>query len=122
MTSPAPAADVPTRGRPPISVTWPRIIVVALVLVAAFVVAKSCQQSQVRITKDQAIATAKREVDFTPRIATVRLLRQGLSSKPFWFVNLSVPGRNVDQPRRLSVVKIDANTGKVEEVMGPSAP
>ena len=114
MTSPASGA--PTRGRPPIRVTWPRVLVVALVLVAAFVVTKSCQQSQIRITKDQAITTAKREVDFTPRIATVRLLRQGLSSKPFWFVNLSVPGREVDQPRRLSVVKIDANTGKVEDV------
>jgi hypothetical protein len=86
------------------------------VLVAAYVVAQSCQQSQVRVTKDQAIATAKREVDFTPRIANVRLLRQGLNSKPYWFVNLSVPGRDSELPRRLSVVKIDANTGKVEEV------
>jgi Peptidase propeptide and YPEB domain len=96
--------------------TWPRVIVIALVLVAAFVVAKSCQQSQVRVTKEQAIATAKREVDFTPQIANVRLLRQGLSSKPFWFVNLSVSAPDADQPRRLSVVKIDANTGKVEDV------
>jgi hypothetical protein len=32
-----------------------------------------------------------------------------------WFVTVS-GGRNADRPRRLSVVKIDANTGKVEEV------
>jgi hypothetical protein len=115
--SPSAAAehDAPAYGRDPVHVTWPRVLVIVGVLVLAFVVAKSCQQSQVRVTKEQAIATAKREVDFTPRIANVRLLRQGLSSKPFWFVNLSA-GRNADLPRRLSVVKIDANTGKVEEV------
>jgi hypothetical protein len=105
----------PARGRDPVRVTWPRVLVIVGVLVLAFVVAQSCQRSQIRVTKEQAIAIAEREVDFEPRIANVRLLRQGLSSKPFWFVNLSA-GRNADRPRRLSVVKIDANTGKVEEV------
>jgi hypothetical protein len=110
------AAEATTAGRPPPRLTLPRALVILGVLVAAYVVAQNCQQSQVRVTKEQAIATAKREVDFTPRIANVRLLRQGLSSRPFWFVNLSAPGRHSEVPRRLSVVKIDANTGKVEEV------
>ena len=104
------------RERRPIRPTWPRVLVLVAVLVAAFFVAKSCQQSQVRVTKEQAIATAKRAVDFKPRITNIRLLRQGLGSKPFWFVNLSVPGRGDAPPRRLSVVKIDANTGKVEDI------
>lgn len=109
-------ARAPARGRQPVRPTWPRVLVIVALLAVAFVVAKSCQQSQVRVTKEQAIATAQRAVDFTPRISNVRLLRQGLSSRPFWFVNLSVPGRDGDLPRRLSVVKIDANTGKVEDV------
>ena len=92
------------------------MLVILGVLVLAFFVARSCQQSQVRISKDQAIATAKREVDFTPRLTNVRLLRQGVGSKPFWFVNLSIPGREEGSVRRLSVVKIDANTGKVVEI------
>jgi hypothetical protein len=86
------------------------------VLVLAFFVARSCQQSQVRVTKEQAIATAEREVDFTPRRTQIRLLRQGINSKPFWIVSLSVPGRVEDTFRRLAVVRVDANTGKVEEV------
>ena len=109
-------AGVPVLGRQPIRPTWPRILVIVAVLVAAFFVAKSCQQSQVRVTKEQAIATAKRAVDFKPRITNIRLLRQGLGSKPFWFVNLSVPGPDSDIPRRLSVVKIDANTCKIEDI------
>ena len=92
------------------------MLVILGVLALAFFVARSCQQSQVRISKDQAIATAKREVDFTPRLTNVRLLRQGVGSKPFWFVNLSIPGREEGSVRRLSVVKIDANTGKVVEI------
>jgi hypothetical protein len=92
------------------------VLVIVGVLVAAFVVARGCQESQVRITKEQAVATATREVDFAPRRTNVRLLRQGINSKPYWFVNLSVPGNAAGSIRRLSVVKIDANTGKVVEI------
>jgi hypothetical protein len=86
------------------------------VLLLAFFVARSCQQSQVRITKEQAVATAEREVDFDPRRTQVRLLRQGLSSKPYWIVSLSIPGPETDTFSRLAVVKIDANDGEVAEV------
>jgi hypothetical protein len=117
VTPSAPAdAETAVRQPQPIRPTWPRVLVLVAILVAAFFVAKSCQQSQVRVTKEQAIATAKRAVDFEPRTTNIRLLRQGIGSKPFWFVNLSVPGRDDGAPRRLSVVKIDANTGKVEDV------
>jgi hypothetical protein len=88
---------------------------VLLVLVLAFVVARSCQQSQVRVTKEQAIESAKQEVNFTPTRTAVRLLRQGLNSKPFWIVSLSIPRRERGY-RRLAVIRIDANTGKVAEV------
>ncbi len=89
------------------------MLVIIGVLALAFVVARGCQQSQVRITEEQAIATAKEEVDFRPRRTTIRLLRQGLGSEPYWFVNLSVPGQTQGSIRRLSVVKLDANTGDV---------
>ena len=44
----------------------------------------------------------------------VRLLRQGLPSKPFWIVSLSGPGSVEGTFSSLAVVRIDANTGKVE--------
>lgn len=85
----------------------------------AFVVSRSCQQDQVRITKEQAIQTAERQVDFEPTREQVRLLRQGLNSKPYWIVSLSIP-RSEDPDtqdfRELAVVRIDANTGKVADV------
>jgi Peptidase propeptide and YPEB domain len=86
------------------------------VLVAAFVFAQTCQQSQVRISKEEAIATARDKVDFTPQRTQIRLLRQGIQSQPFWIVSLSVPGEGENTFRRLATVRVDAHTGKVEEV------
>jgi hypothetical protein len=86
------------------------------VLVAAFVFAQTCQQSQVRISKEEAIATARDKVDFTPQRTQIRLLRQGIQSQPFWIVSLSVPGERENTFRRLATVRVDAHTGKVEEV------
>jgi hypothetical protein len=96
--------------------TWLRVGVIAAVLVIAFVVAQTCQQSQIRLTKDQAIAKAQRQVDFKPRNTQIRLLRQGITSEPFWIVSLSTPGERGGTFRRLAVVKIDANSGRVDSV------
>ena len=90
--------------------------VIGLVLVAAFVFAQTCQKDQIRVSKQQAIATARDQVAFTPTRTQIRLLRQGINSKPFWIVSLSVPGAEEGVFRRLSVVRVDANTGKVEDV------
>jgi hypothetical protein len=98
-------------------VPWSRLIGLLVVLALALVAARSCQQSQIRIDKDQAIATAEREVEFTASRTQVRLLRQGLNRQPFWIVSLSIPAAEGRSDfRRLAVVRIDANTGKVMEV------
>lgn len=91
---------------------------VAAVFVLALIVARTCQQAQVRVDKDQAIAIAKREVNFTPRETQIRFLRQGIGREPFWFVSLGVPigDREEGGFSKLAVVTIDANTGKVESV------
>jgi hypothetical protein len=92
---------------------------IVVLLALAFVVSRSCQQAQVRITKDQAIATAERQVDFDATRKQVRLLRQGLNSKPYWVVSLSIPrGDDLDAQEfaQLAVVRVDANTGKVADV------
>jgi Peptidase propeptide and YPEB domain len=87
-----------------------------VVLLAAFAFSQTCQKSQVRVTKENAIATAKRQIEFKPTRTQIRLLRQGLNSKPFWIVSLSIPTEKTDVFRRLTVVRVDANTGEVEDV------
>jgi Peptidase propeptide and YPEB domain len=84
--------------------------------VAAFVFAQTCQKDQVRISKEQAMATAREQVSFTPERTQIRLLRQGINSKPFWIVSLSIPGETEDTFEQIAVVRVDAHTGKVEDV------
>ena len=96
--------------------TWVRVAVIVAVLVVAFIVAQTCQQSQIRFTKQQAIAKAERQVDFEPDRTQIRLLRQGVTSEPFWIVSLSIAGEREDTFRELAIVKIDANNGKIDSV------
>jgi hypothetical protein len=99
--------------------TWSRVAVVIALFVLAILVSRSCQQAQVRISKDEAIAIAERQVGFEARSTQIRLLRQGLNRKPFWFVSLSDPIGSATNPEgftRIVVVEVDANTGKVEDV------
>lgn len=96
--------------------TWLRVAVIVGVLAVAFLVAQTCQQSQIRLTKDQAIAKAQRQIDFKPDRTQIRLLRQGIQSEPFWIVSMSVKGEAENSFRELAVVRIDANSGKVETV------
>jgi hypothetical protein len=88
-------------------------------LAITFVAAQTCQKSQIRFDKNEAIATAKAQVSFTPKRTQVRLLRQGLNSKPYWIVSLSTPGTQRGTFHNLAVVRIDANTGKVRTVTQP---
>jgi hypothetical protein len=92
------------------------VLVIGLVLVGAFVFAQTCQKDQIRVSKEQAIETAHDQVSFTPQRTQIRLLRQGINSKPFWIVSLSIPGRTEDTFKRIAVVRVDANNGKVEDV------
>ena len=105
------------RRRPP-QPTWLKVGVVVVLLAVTFVAARSCQQSQVRITQDQAIATAEQRIPFEPTRVQVRMLRQGLTSQPVWIVSLSVPreGTNAQVFDELAVVRVNANNGKVMDV------
>ena len=101
-----------TPAQPP----WVKVTFIVVVLLVAFVVAQTCQKSQIRLDKDQAITKAEQQVDFTPQRTQIRLLRQGLNSKPYWIVSLSRPGKTPGTFSELAVVRIDANTGKVASV------
>jgi uncharacterized membrane protein YkoI len=74
-----------------------------------FVVAQSCQESQVRIESEQAIELALPQAGFEPDRTQVRLVRQGLNGRPFWAISFS----DADQ---ITTVRIDANTGAIAAV------
>jgi hypothetical protein len=109
-----PPAEDPPRG--PARVGWRGVLAVIALLALTAVVAQSCQQSQVRITQERAIATARPEAGFTPQRTQVRLVRQGLQGRPYWAISFSVASPDGDGYEQLTTVRVDANSGKVASV------
>lgn len=92
-----------------------RLLILALVLVAALLVARSCGKTATKVSQEQAIAIAEEQVDFVPNNVMVRLLKRGLNSREYWAVSLSIKqpdGALAD----LTVVVVDGDTGKVTEI------
>jgi hypothetical protein len=100
--------------------TWPRLAVLAGLLVVAFFVARGCQERDVQLTQDEAVELAREQIEFEPTFTQVRLLRQGLNRQAYWFVSMSQPiGFDGDRPdlfRNLAVVQIDSDSGDVASV------
>lgn len=109
-----PPAEEPPRR--PLRLTPRGVIAFVALLAVTIVAAQSCQQSQIRIPKERAIATARPEAGFAPERTQVRLVRQGLNGHPFWAVSFSVPAPSGDGYSRLTTVRIDAVNGRVEAV------
>jgi hypothetical protein len=92
------------------------VLAVLALLVATAFAAQSCQQAQVRVSQERAIATARAEAGFTPQRTQIRLVRQGLTAHPYWAVSFSVPAASGDGYAKLTTVRVDANTGEIEAV------
>ena len=102
--------------RAPVRITRRAVVGIVALLVVTALAAQSCQQAQVRVDKERAIATALPEAGFTPQRTQVRLVRQGLTGRPFWAISFSTPARSGDGYANLTTVRVDANTGKIEAV------
>lgn len=85
------------------------MLAVLALFAVTFLVAQSCQESQVRIDSQRAIEIARPQAGFAPERTQVRLVRQGLNGQPFWAVSFSGGAR-------ITTVRIDANTGTVAAV------
>ncbi len=92
------------------------LVVVAVLFVLTLVASRGCQQAQVRIPKERAIATARAQAGFVPERTQIRLVRQGLNAHPYWAVSFSIPAASGGEYERLTTVRVDANTGKVDSV------
>jgi len=108
-----PAEDPPHR---PLRVSKRGVAAVVALVVATAVAAQSCQQAQVRVSQERAIATARSQAGFTPARTQVRLVRQGLTAHPYWAISFSVPAASGDGYAKLTTVRVDANKGTVAAV------
>ena len=89
--------------------------VVFAALVGAFLVSRGCQRSYVRITKDQAVAIGQKKIGFHAEGHAIRIVQRGIPPKRFWAVSYWIEKKGGGY-RRLTVVLINANNGKIDKV------
>jgi len=90
-----------------------RIAFLVLVLFVAFLVTKSCARQDNKISQDEAVAIARKHVDFTPDDFQIRYLPQGIPPVYYWAVSLYTVKNG--QPDHVQVVLVNATTGDVQE-------
>ena len=86
-----------------------------MVLLAAFLVSRSCGSSDPDVSQDEAVEIATGAIDFRAECYQIRFLRQGVQSRPFWFVSLWTLDARGDF-EKLSLVQVNAETGRVAAV------
>ena len=94
---------------------WGKAVLLVAVLLAALLVARSCGSRDTDVSKEEATEIARQRIDYEPNRVMTRFVPRGVQSRPSWAVSLGVAdGRGGF--RRLTVVVVDARTGRIVEV------
>ncbi len=68
-----------------------------------------------RINEAQAVAIGQRQLDFDPQGHTVRIVQRGVPPRKYWAVSYFIRNETGGF-RKLTVLLIDANSGKVQVI------
>ena len=93
----------------------PGVLVMIVALVGAFLVSRGCQRSYTRITKDQAVVIGEKSIGFKPQGHNVRIVLRGIPPKRFWGVSYWIRSAQGGY-RKLTIVLVDANSGKIDKI------
>jgi len=94
------------------------VLLFIVVLVAAFLVSRTCQRNRVRVSSTQAVAIAQTELDFRPQAHTIRFVQRGVPPRPFWAIRFYIPDPSAQGGYlKATIVWVNANTGVVDAVI-----
>ena len=85
-------------------------------MAGAFLYSRGCQRDYVRISQEQAVVLGQRQIDFKPQGHTIRMVLRGVPPRRYWAVSYYIRRRDGSGYRTLTVLLVDANTGKVQVV------
>jgi hypothetical protein len=91
-----------------------RAALLAVVLLAAFLVARSCGSSAPGVSQERAVEIARGAIDFEAASVQVRNLPTGVQGKRSWAVSLY--NGTIERPTRCRLVQLDADSGRIEAV------
>jgi hypothetical protein len=84
-------------------------------LALGLVLTRVLGRTDTKVSKSDAIAVARPNVDFKPQGYNIRLLRQGIPPRPVWAVSFWIR-KTGGGFSRITLVLVDANSGRVMQV------
>jgi hypothetical protein len=96
-------------------VTWSKVAFMVGLLVALFVLVHVAQNGAKKVNKDDAIAIARTRIDFEPTGYRILFLRRGIPPRGYWVASFYI-SKAAGGYKRVTVVIVDAASGKVTEV------
>ena len=88
-----------------------KIVLLAVVLLLAFVVARTCGSSSPEVSQEDAIEIAQEEIDFEPEHVQIRNVPRGIEGQRSWMVSL-YNGEAIN-PEECRLVEVEADSGDV---------
>jgi len=84
-------------------------------LVLGLVLTRVLGRTNPKVSKAEAVAVARPNVDFKPQGYNIRLVRQGIPPRPVWAVSFWIR-KTGGGFSRITLVLVDANSGRVMQV------
>jgi hypothetical protein len=84
-------------------------------LVVGLLLVNVLQHGKTNVSKEDALAIARARIDFDPNGHQIRYIRRGIPSHGFWVASFYIR-KNVGGYSRVTIVLVDAESGKVTEV------
>jgi hypothetical protein len=84
-------------------------------LALGFVLVHVVDRNGAKVSQDEAVAIARAQIDFEPEDHQIRFLRRGIPSRGYWAVSFFIRKEGGGY-ERVTVVLVDASSGKVTEV------
>jgi hypothetical protein len=96
-------------------VTWSRVAFMIALLAIGLVLVKVLGRSTPRVSKSEALEISRPRIDFVPQEHQIRFIRRGIPPRGYWIVSYYIRKQEGGY-QRVTVVVVDATSGKVTEV------
>ena len=85
-------------------------------LVLGLVLVRVLGKTNPNISEARAIQIAQPKIDFAPEGHTIRFVRRGIPPRGYWLVSFWIHNATGGGYKRVTVVLVDASSGRVAEV------
>ena len=96
-------------------VTWSRVAFMVGLIAIGLVLVNVLGRGSTSVSKNEALEISRPRIDFVPQDHQIRFIRRGIPPRGYWIVSYYIRKQEGGY-KRVTVVVVDASTGKVTEV------